>query len=85
MCGGENEDQAFSALQLQPPSGDRHRAQRFDFHSGVQTDVQRVEDFDGSFKRDSEVFVAFIARHLGLVHVESPSQLSLRYPLSDTG
>jgi hypothetical protein len=51
--------------------GNRIEENRFDFHFGVQPEIQCVEDFDSSFKGDTEVFVSFIAQHLGLVHVES--------------
>ena len=42
-------------------SGDCHLARRRDFHFRAQSHVERIEDFDGSFQRNSEVLVALVA------------------------
>ncbi len=38
---------------------------------GVQSYVEGIEDPNGSFERDAEIFVSFVTRNLGLMHVEA--------------
>ena len=54
----------------------------FYFHFGMEPHVERVQDFDRSFQRYTEIFVAFVAGNLRLVYFKSSSEISLRDSLS---
>ena len=45
--------------------------------------MERIKDPHGPFQRDSEVFVALVARYLRFMHTEPPRQFPLRNSLGD--
>jgi Domain of unknown function (DUF5615) len=65
-------------------SGYCHCFRRFYLDGRMEPDIERIQNFDGSFQRDPKVLVAFVTRYLRLVHIEPLGQLALRYALSDT-
>src|SRR5271157_5879486 len=72
----------FSYGELGAASGERHFP-RWDFHFRMQPRVERVEDFDGPFQRDSVVLVALVSRHLQFVDAQPSGNFALRYPLGN--
>jgi hypothetical protein len=48
---------------------DRHLVFWLDLHLGSESNIQSVENLDGTLQRDPKVFIALIPRDLGLMNV----------------
>ena len=68
-----------------PVIGPRLRGNYFrrvvDFHLRPKPNVQCLEHLHSPFKRDPEIFVPLISRHLRLMDAKPPGQFPLRHSL----